>query len=777
MFKKIVIRNVGVLKAFDAGSTPPLSELSLFYARNGRGKSTLTAVMRAARDGCSGTVNARRSLGNNAANPDITLISDSGNHRFTGGTWQPKRAAIEVFDSAFIADNVFAGEIIELTHDRGLFSIIIGEEGVRLANLLERFNNHAKGTAAKIKTAEAALNDDSPKDISREEFFAITTNSAYADMLDKAEKALKVVQQADKIALLKPLEPIVLPEIPTDIDTILAATVADIDVAARDQLAEHFRVFKFGKQGEDWINYGIEHIHDDTCPFCGRPDADALGMVTLYGKIFGEEYKLHLTRITAAIAALDKVIGSEARAAMAATFAENVASWQTWGQYVNFGTALPDTVALTADLTEANAKAKALLDRKRQSPLEVVTDVDTVDLVNSALARTESVLSVYNKVVDEINLAATGVQTVTNTTAEAAKLSVDNVKKRIARTAEPGVQHRVDAYLAAKRQDERAKRARTVTQAKLKKANEAAAGHYHKRVNHYLEQFGVAARITKPTNSMAGNAGQADYSLIIKGESILRGRGRITDPVPSFRNTLSSGDKTTLALAFFLAKLDHDGALSQKVIVFDDPLASHDSHRRGKTVEAIKELCGRCRQLIVLSHDEYFLREIEKCCPSETKATYQMDYNDGDEWSCAKPVQLTHLCRSDHATKLDKLTAYADNRQGNPDDIVLHVRQVLETHYRRSYTAYFPHNRNLGQIVHDISNFVGVHPCADVCSRLGSINSATCDNHHGDDANALPKQGVDPDALKVIVIDALELIGARIPITAPSRTSPAITLL
>ena len=47
MLKKIVIRNVGVLKAFDAGTSPPLSQLTMFYARNGRGKSTLTAVMRA----------------------------------------------------------------------------------------------------------------------------------------------------------------------------------------------------------------------------------------------------------------------------------------------------------------------------------------------------------------------------------------------------------------------------------------------------------------------------------------------------------------------------------------------------------------------------------------------------------------------------------------------------------------------------------------------------------------------------------------------------------
>jgi hypothetical protein len=94
MFNKIVIRNVGVLKAFDTPSAPKLTQLSLFYGRNGRGKSTLTAVMRAARDGCSSTVLARTSLGNGGAAPEVTLVDDSGNVRFKNGKWDRKDAPV-----------------------------------------------------------------------------------------------------------------------------------------------------------------------------------------------------------------------------------------------------------------------------------------------------------------------------------------------------------------------------------------------------------------------------------------------------------------------------------------------------------------------------------------------------------------------------------------------------------------------------------------------------------------------------------------------------------
>lgn len=773
MFKKIVIRNVGVLKAFDAGTSPPLSQLTMFYARNGRGKSTLTAVMRAARDGCSNTVMARRSLGNNAADPEITLISNSGNRLFKGGKWQHKRAPIEVFDATFIADNVFAGEMIELPQDRGLFSIIIGEEGVRLANLLERFNAHAKAAASKLKDAEAALADDLPSDISREAFFALASNPAYADRLDKAEKALKAVQQADKIAALKQLDTIDAPTLPPDMAPVLSATVPDIDAAARDKLADHFRQFKLGKQGEAWVNYGVEHIHDDACPFCARPNADELGMVTLYGQIFGEQYKAHMTTITNASTALDVSLGEDARTAIAATLTANAASAKAWEQYVQLGAELPDCADLGTDLAEAHAAAKDLLDRKRQSPLEAIADPEVTAKASAALARVATTLTAYNTAVETINAATQTAQSAATMTEDEAKVAVLNAKRRIARTEDPGVQRRIEVYLAASRRDDRAKNARKVTQKKLKDANEAAADHYHVRVNHYLERFGVSARITRPTNSMAGNAGSSDYSLVIRGESVPRGRGPGAEPIPSFRNTLSTGDKTTLALAFFLAKLDNDGTLNQKVVVFDDPLASHDSHRRGKTVEAIKELCGRCLQLIVLSHDEYFLRDVERLCASVTKASYQMEYSDRDEWSAAKHVHLTDLCRSDHTKRLDKLSAYADHRQGDPDDIVLHVRQVIETHFRRSYTAYFPHNRNLGQMVWDIDHHVGAHPCAGVRDQMDALNSSTCDNHHGDDADVMPKKGVDPDALKVIVTDALELIGARRRASSTAAATPA----
>ena len=114
MLSKIVIRNVGVLRAFDTFNAPKLDKLTLVYGRNGRGKSTLTSVLRAARDGEAATVLGRKSLGNGGAAPEVVLVAAAGNVIFKNGAWNTKGAPVEVFDTTFITDNVYAGELIDL---------------------------------------------------------------------------------------------------------------------------------------------------------------------------------------------------------------------------------------------------------------------------------------------------------------------------------------------------------------------------------------------------------------------------------------------------------------------------------------------------------------------------------------------------------------------------------------------------------------------------------------------------------------------------------------
>ena len=54
----------------------------------------------------------------------------------------------------------------------------------------------------------------------------------------------------------------------------------------------------------------------------------------------------------------------------------------------------------------------------------------------------------------------------------------------------------------------------------------------------------------------------------------------------------------TLALAFFLAQLEHDPDREGKIVVFDDPFNSQDGFRKDCTIQKIKRCGAACTQVI-----------------------------------------------------------------------------------------------------------------------------------------------------------------------------------
>lgn len=78
-----------------------------------------------------------------------------------------------------------------------------------------------------------------------------------------------------------------------------------------------------------------------------------------------------------------------------------------------------------------------------------------------------------------------------------------------------------------------------------------------------------------------------------------------------FDRVLSSGDKSALALAFFLSKFK-DENFEPSIIFFDDPMSSLDEQRRKATIQEIQYLVQREFQAFILSHDPFFLSDINK---------------------------------------------------------------------------------------------------------------------------------------------------------------------
>jgi len=125
-----------------------------------------------------------------------------------------------------------------------------------------------------------------------------------------------------------------------------------------------------------------------------------------------------------------------------------------------------------------------------------------------------------------------------------------------------------------------------------------------------LADFQAGFSITGTSHGYRGGVPSSNYQILINNTPVDLGDSKTPLDEPSFRNTLSAGDRSTLALAFFLAQLAHDPGKANKIVVFDDPFNSQDGFRKDCTIQQIKK-CGReCAQVIVLSHDPYFLKRV-----------------------------------------------------------------------------------------------------------------------------------------------------------------------
>src|SRR2546425_184372 len=113
MIQKIItIRNVGLFENATPNGALKLAQATGIFADNGRGKTTLAALLRACSSSDSGRVNARKTI-DSQASPEISVLVQSGNQpselRLESNGWSGPAPTIVVFDSEFVDQNVYSG--------------------------------------------------------------------------------------------------------------------------------------------------------------------------------------------------------------------------------------------------------------------------------------------------------------------------------------------------------------------------------------------------------------------------------------------------------------------------------------------------------------------------------------------------------------------------------------------------------------------------------------------------------------------------------------------
>jgi wobble nucleotide-excising tRNase len=194
-------------------------------------------------------------------------------------------------------------------------------------------------------------------------------------------------------------------------------------------------------------------------------------------------------------------------------------------------------------------------------------------------------------------------------------------------------------------------------------------------------------------------------------------------------------------------------------VVFDDPFSSQDAFRRRQTIYEIMRAALTCNQVIVLSHDAQFLKQLWEKCPPNDRAAIQIIYH-STTGSKISSFNLADACLGRAAAELDDLLAFRVTGAGDPREIIKKLRVVLETHFRFTYSGSFLADDNLGEIIRKIRERGNQHPAYDDYESLDRINDYTADYHHGEDPRGMEEPSLDQTELLGFVTMTLKVVNA-----------------
>ena len=762
MLKKIIaINNVGRFKNSAVQGNPQFAKYTLMVGANGYGKTTICAILRSLQTGEAGYIVGRKTLGVTAtATPTVDLLFDTGTIRFDGASWSAAYPNLSIFDGTFISENVYSGEVVDIDQKRNLYYVIIGQEGVHLAEEDSRLAKESRAKTGEITAAAKALQPYIPNVIILEQFLSLPADPDIAAKINDQERTLEAVRQASQLQARPPLSEIALPSFPEDFPALLSQTIDDVSQGAELKLAAHLAAHRMTSDGENWLVKGMAYLVDDTCPFCGRPGIQELSLISAYRAVFSAAYKALKTDVASLKDQIAGQFGDRAIGALNTLSERNKGNIEFWARYcvfdplpLNILDSLPDAIR------SLGRAAIALLDRKAPTPLEPVFLDDAFVNALKAYEDVQRAVMSTNVAIKHVNSLINAKKAETGTAdikvAEARLNLLVAIKKRHEEPAVSACNVYLQLVADKARIDAQKEAARTL----LEEYTSRVIKPYEQRINQLLDAFNAGFRIAETKHGYPGGIATSSYQLVINQTSFEVGDSRTPLHQPSFKNTLSSGDRTTLALSFFLTQLERDPEKAQKIVIFDDPFNSQDSFRRRQTVHEIVKAARACAQVIVLSHDANFLKHIWEKAPVSDRVSIQI-FDAHVQGSKINGVDLDKACQGRIASEIDDLQSYLTTGAGNLLDLIKKMRVVTETHCRTTYPACFCATDWLGDILRKINDVGEDHPAHSLYEELDLINEYTKQYHHGEDAYDPVAPDIDSNELTGFVRKTLKVVNA-----------------
>jgi wobble nucleotide-excising tRNase len=696
-----LLRNIGQFDNVSTSSALDLKRLTLVYAENGRGKTTLAAILRSLGSGEALPITERRRLG--AVHPPKVIIACTGatpTATFQNDAWSRTCPEVLVFDDVFVDRNVYSGLDVAAEHRQNLHELILGSQGVNLSRQVDHLATQIRNHNTEIRSKSAAIPASERQGLTVDEFCALPEQPNVDNAITEAEQRLGALGQAGTVQSTDEFAPLALPAIETTaITNLLGQTVANLDASAVAAVKGHF--VSLGDGAEGWVAAGVNYIPGGVnatakanCPFC-QQELEGSQTFAHYRSYFGEAYRRLHGELAATQTRLEATLTGDALAGFERQINTAEERRRFWSSLCAVPKIELDTTAIASAWQAVRDGLSAALTAKRADPLTAVVlaedthrAVATYAMVATLVAETSRVLLVANENIQRVKEATQAGNV------QAADRELKRLKATKARHT-PATDALCTAYLTENTSKEQAEHYKKTAQQKLNAHRGAVFPAYQAAINTYLVRFNAGFSIEQVQPQNTSGRPSCTYELVLNAHRVSVAGGTAAPGSPAFKNTMSAGDRNTLALAFFFARLDCDPHRANRIVVFDDPVSSLDEHRCVATIQEARGLVSQVAQVCVLSHSKAFLARIWQYADQANTACLTVA-RDG-LGSTLAAWNVTEESVTEYDKRHARLREYMVSNTGNTRDVAQSIRPVLEGYLRVACPEYFPPGKLLRQ--------------------------------------------------------------------------------
>ncbi len=710
------IRAVGKFNDFSPCEPLELGNLTLIYSDNGLGKSTLADIFRSLTLGDANRLVGRKTLKSDHDQLVNLELENEDKLIFANNKWHGQSPNVKVFDDVFICENVCTGNMVGSNQNRNLAQVIIGDAAVRAQANEDRLKADRDKIKDRIEVLQGQIREHiyslEPTAVGKltvDEYVDIAKVTEIDEAVEKQDGRVSQVEKHEEILNVRQLGAVTLPTLPlSELRDLLGLSLEQVEGKAEQKVREHFSRYS-DYSVEDWIERGTHLLveRSEFCPFCDQRLSGSQ-LIQHYQSYFNQEYmnlKKEISDFAAEHLEFETVISQMHRQLL-----ENTATFQFWRKQ-NLELDVEDLSheEIKDALDDVARQLRELVKIKKNRPLERLQLNGTAAPALNHWSNVAKKVENYNGKVNSVNKHIAN----RRESLEGADLGAE--KRRLIRLRHtkrrysPDVADLCERYKQAKLKSQEYEQQISETREDIDKAIDDLFVTYKDKVNEFLESLGAEftigefARTRDKTSVRLRN-----YGLVISGEHVDVGNPQTPVDEASFKNTMSAGDRRSLAFAYFLAQLRALPDLDDTIVVFDDPMTSLDTNRRAKTINAIRRMCDVAKQVIIMSHDAFFLHEFwgrysERRGPNFSVSNIQICAAPGEN----KPSRLVDkwdieaAVRDREAKNYRRILDFAEGRSTESDleDVSRCARILLERRCRMLYLDICQNANTLGNFM------------------------------------------------------------------------------